>query len=87
MRWITAGILILTICGLVFATIIYKGEMAAGHDWTIYEVDMFRQAVQLIVSTVAGGASLFVILSRRFAPKDKHWAYATMGTILGYWLH
>jgi hypothetical protein len=31
-------------------------------------------------------ACLFIILAKRYAPKDKHWAYATAGTIVGYWL-
>ena len=31
-------------------------------------------------------AGLFVILSGKYAPIDKHWAYATIGTIVGHWL-
>jgi hypothetical protein len=31
-------------------------------------------------------AGLAVILMRRYSPKDKHWPYATLGTILGLWL-
>jgi hypothetical protein len=43
---------------------------------------LMRVAVSLLVL----GASLFVILSKRYGPKDKHWAYATVGTLLGFWL-
>jgi len=31
-------------------------------------------------------ASLFVILSKRYSAQEKHWAYTTVGTILGFWL-
>jgi hypothetical protein len=34
-----------------------------------------------------GSASLHVILAKRYGPKDKHWAYATIGTIIGFWLN
>ena len=30
--------------------------------------------------------ALFVILAKRYGATDKHWAYATVGTILGFWL-
>jgi hypothetical protein len=43
--------------------------------------DEFMQA---IVSIGIGAAALIVILAQRFAPKDKHWAYATLGTIIGF---
>jgi hypothetical protein len=29
---------------------------------------------------------LLIILLKHYGPKEKHWAYATVGTILGYWL-
>jgi hypothetical protein len=31
--------------------------------------------------------SLFVIRSKRYEPTDKHWAYLTVGTILGFYLN
>ena len=31
-------------------------------------------------------AALYVILSKRYPPKVEHWAYATVGTVLGFWL-
>ena len=45
------------------------------------------QIMQILLSLVVASASLYVILSRRYAPKDKHWAYATIGTVVGFWLH
>jgi hypothetical protein len=31
-------------------------------------------------------AALWIILSRRYASTEKHWAYGIIGTILGFWL-
>lgn len=45
-----------------------------------------RGPMQIIVTFSVGAAAIFVILAKRYGPKDKHWAYATLGTILGYWL-
>jgi hypothetical protein len=42
----------------------------------------FSAAVSLIVLL----AALWVILSKRYPPKVEHWAYATVGTVLGFWL-
>ena len=50
-------------------------------------LDQIRLAMQITVSLGAAAASLFVILARRGAPKDKHWAYATVGMALGFWLN
>ncbi len=41
---------------------------------------------QIVFTAFLLAASLFVILSRRYAPPDRHWAYATIGTLVGYWL-
>ncbi len=46
-----------------------------------------RQLVQIIISVLLLLASLFVVLSSKYAPKDKHWAYGTIGTLVGFWLH
>ena len=43
--------------------------------------------VQVVVSGIVLFSSLTVILLKRYSPKDKHWAYASVGTILGFWLH
>ena len=45
-------------------------------------VAMFPAIVSLIVLL----AALYVILSKRYPPKVEHWAYATVGTVLGFWL-
>jgi hypothetical protein len=35
-----------------------------------------------IILLVAG---LYVILSKQYEPSDKHWAFGTIGTLVGYW--
>lgn len=37
-------------------------------------------AVPLLVACAA------MILSARYTPSDKHWAYGTAGALLGFWL-
>lgn len=31
-------------------------------------------------------AGLFVILFRGYRPQDRYWGYATLGTVIGFWL-
>lgn len=38
------------------------------------------------VSCVVLFAALFVILSKNYPPTTEHWAYAAIGTIMGFWL-
>ena len=45
-----------------------------------------REWVQIIISVVLLIASLFVVLSPKYGPRDKHWAYGTIGTLVGFWL-
>jgi hypothetical protein len=45
-----------------------------------------REWVQIIISVALLVASLFVVLSRKYEPKDKHWAYGTIGILVGFWL-
>lgn len=45
-----------------------------------------REWIQIIVTFVILAACLFVILSKRFAQTDRHWAYGTIGTLIGFWL-
>jgi hypothetical protein len=43
-------------------------------------------AIEIIVSLALLAAALAVVLSRKYNPKDKYWAYAALGIIVGYWL-
>lgn len=45
-----------------------------------------RTAMQIVVSFRFLGPTLFAILSGRYDANTMHWAFATAGMILGYWL-
>ena len=45
-----------------------------------------KDIMQVGLSMIFLIAALFVILTKRYAPQDKHWAYGTIGTVVGYWL-
>src|ERR1700680_2079281 len=50
-----------------------------GADWRLSKGEMeFVATIPILVG------SLFVILARRFGPKDKCWAYATIGALIGF---
>jgi hypothetical protein len=51
-----------------------------------FSVLNFRLVMQVIVTLLLLPATLFIILSKRYAPKDQHWAYTTVGLIIGFWL-
>ena len=42
--------------------------------------------MQVLVSLVFLCAAVFIILSHEYNANDKHWAYGSAGTILGFWL-
>jgi hypothetical protein len=44
-----------------------------------------RQWTQGMISAALTVSALFVILSTKYGPKDKHWAYGIIGTIVGFW--
>lgn len=41
---------------------------------------------QLAISAILLVAALFVILTKKYPPQDKHWAYGALGTVVGFWL-
>ena len=42
--------------------------------------------IPLVVSLVVLSAALYIILSRKYASDSENWAFATAGTIVGFWL-
>jgi hypothetical protein len=42
--------------------------------------------VQGAMTLIFVGACLYVIVSKRYGPAERHWAFGTLGTILGFWL-
>ena len=45
-----------------------------------------RMIVQIIISVLLAVVSLFVVRSDRYGSKQRHWAYGTIGVLLGFWL-
>jgi hypothetical protein len=45
-----------------------------------------RLLMQVLVTLVVLIACLFVILSKGYDPNSQHWAYGTVGTLVGFWL-
>jgi hypothetical protein len=48
--------------------------------------DIIKLVMQVLISVGTGIPAVFIILAKRYAPKDKHWAYGTVGLIIGFWL-
>jgi nicotinamide riboside transporter PnuC len=42
--------------------------------------------MQVGISVVVLGGALYIIFSPAYDSEDKHWAYGSVGTILGFWL-
>ncbi len=45
-----------------------------------------KSKMQVAVSIILLCAALIIVLVPAYAPNDKHWAYGSLGTILGFWL-
>ena len=56
------------------------------HSLTPETLDLIKIVAQILISVALTISGLFVILSKRYAPKDKHWAYGIIGVIVGFWL-
>ena len=48
--------------------------------------DRIKFGMQVAISLILLSASLYVILTPTFASGDKKWGFATVGTIVGFWL-
>ena len=42
--------------------------------------------MQIVISIVVLGFSFYVIVTDRFGPDEKHCAFGSVGTVLGFWL-
>ena len=54
-------------------------------EWLAHQKAL-RFYAQIAISAVLLAAALYIILSTSFSPSEKHWAYGTVGTIIGFWL-
>jgi hypothetical protein len=60
---------------------------AEGATASLSQLSLWSYAAKFILSVVLLFAALAVILAKRYAPQDKNWAYGTIGTVVGCWLH
>jgi hypothetical protein len=51
------------------------------------ESEAINAFMPAIISLILFVGALWVIVSRRYTPTDRHWAYGAVGTIVGFWLH
>jgi hypothetical protein len=45
-----------------------------------------RSLMRVFVSIVILGCAVYIVLSHSYDLQEKHWAYGSLGTILGFWL-
>jgi hypothetical protein len=55
------------------------------HEWVRPQAAP-KAVVQQLLSCLLLAVGLFVILSSRYQPADKNWAYGTIGALVGFWL-
>jgi hypothetical protein len=75
---LAAIIIILVFSIIPFNQVSVRG---AGNSQTINDL------TRAILSLILFSGALWVILSRRYTPTDRHWAFGAVGTIVGFWLH
>ena len=64
------------------------GSWATPKSSKLIDEGMFppRMIVQILISMLLAALSLLVIWSDRYGAKPRHWAYGTIGVLLGFWL-
>ena len=70
------GIILLTIFG---AGLGFNSNALTGSSGT-------REIMQIVISVVILGASLYIILSKKYPADVQKWAYGAIGTVIGFWL-
>jgi hypothetical protein len=57
--------------------------MRLGREFDVMDAVLMAQ---IAVSFLLGFPAIYVVLSKRYQAREKHWAFTTLGTILGFWL-
>jgi hypothetical protein len=70
---------------LVITLFLPSGDVVHGATAPTTAADI-RLCVSIAVSFVILAAGLFIILSKRYQADDKNWAFAAVGTVVGFWL-
>ena len=91
MRKVSIGLLVLGVVILIAWNWLWAPEwffdLLAQHTASpVAAVLTMREWVQIIISVVLLVVSLLVVRSPKYGPNDKHWAYGTIGTLVGFWL-
>ena len=68
--------------------------LATGRLLPIVPVGMLDQTkrekatigMQILMSLIFTSAAFYIVLSHSYNPQEEHWAYGSLGTILGFWL-
>jgi hypothetical protein len=63
-----------------------KGHVMAAASRSSFSNIDHRIIMQILLSLLLVGASLYVVLAEHYDPNSKHWAFGTLGTIMGFWL-
>jgi hypothetical protein len=81
-----AGAVLLFTTSIFLGSLTQKAAPAFGTPASSSAQDDLRFWMQMIISLLSTVAALIVILRRSYGPKDKHWAYGTLGMVFGFWL-
>src|SRR5262249_44574362 len=90
MRWIIV-VLVVGIVALIGVHWFFTGsyttpDIHSANPATATSDQILKALAQIVISAILIVAALFVVLSKRYTPTDKHWAYGTIGTLVGFWL-
>ena len=88
-RYFPIAILILTI--LLLAVAPYTPEPPSDdkrryEETKILLLRSIKSLMRIFITVILLPSSLYVILSKKFKKESEKWAYATVGTLVGYWL-
>lgn len=90
---ITIGLFAITVIALfaanqfqTFAIPPYNPNIVEPPSATLSRDELGNLIARLVVSGVLLIAALYVILTKKYKPEDKNWAYGALGTIAGFWL-
>jgi hypothetical protein len=57
-----------------------------GADYAAIAEGGGRAVMQIAISFIVLGASLYAVLSKKYDADVQKWAYGAIGTVMGYWL-
>ena len=80
-----------SLCALVVLKLLVRlGPITGGVSLPTPALFVVSESIRLgmtfTVTILVLAASLYIILTKKYADADKKWAYGAIGTILGYWL-